>query len=930
MKERSSSATVSTKLQRIATLAQRMRDKPLTTLAHHIDLEWLREAYRRTRKDGATGVDGQTSEQYAADLEGNLQRLLDRAKSGTYRAPPVRRAYIPKGNGEKRPLGIPTFEDKVLQRAVAMLLEALYEQEFLACSYGFRPGRSAHQALDALQEEAMRMYGGWVVEIDIRKYFDTIDHGQLREVLRRRVRDGVILRLVDKWLNAGVMEDSALSFRESGTPQGGVMTPLTQLTTRSLAGCPSAWRWLRTGGRLRRRKPIDDRRAALVDLHLRDQRADDVPAFNPRNGVEPLSHSRCEVCDLGDDGTHVDCLAKLSVRIADVAPSPLDPCTHGFAPRLELCEFDRADFVGIKESLQGALVNRDISNGLVAMFAKLGGNAVALLAARPLVEHTLRILQELADRLPDVAIELIDADLRVAAHASAREAVGVSTDTAVVRVALASLRGGLGDGLPVEGVAATRADRQSLEQIPLTARVSLREMFVACELQLGCIEDILRHDRGHVDRNPLFGRLITMRAFRTTWRDALPSNRSQQLSVLGRFGLAEGSLAHVRRVLKDRPYCCAIPSRCTSARRDLLRVEVSYDLSDRFLLADERVKDAPHDLRLVKQHTVASWRVVRLLDVREAIRRATHRIDRATARAMNLAAPAALENLRALVLRDHALHLHEQLVLGRLTCGAVQKHRYDPVPSEFVQQQHLVSVLASETIGTVHVENLDGPFSSAIAKSLERGTHERGAADALVDVDILRKNEVTIGLGALLERGDLTLDGRLLRLLFRRDTRVQGDRFHRAPPRCRGATSSSRVRPRVATMTSSSAPTTTRSTTGVTTSYTSRRWSADRRVGENATRIANRRRMEDDTLHDSATRSRNRQTGGCASRLPAAIARATAENVATYAAAPLEVCNCVGGAMLPPWTVPTSLRVRSLLVDGAGVAFRVLLADDDA
>jgi RNA-directed DNA polymerase len=226
MKERSSSTTVSTKLERIAKLAQRMRDKPLTTLAHHIDLSWLREAYRRTRKDGATGVDGQTAEQYAADLEGNLQRLLDRAKSGTYRAPPVRRVYIPKGNGEMRPLGIPTFEDKVLQRAVAMVLEAVYEQEFLDCSYGFRPKRSAHQALDAFQGEAMRMSGGWVVELDIRKYFDTIDHGKLREVLCRRVRDGVILQLVDKWLNAGVMEDGALSGRESGTPQGGVISPI--------------------------------------------------------------------------------------------------------------------------------------------------------------------------------------------------------------------------------------------------------------------------------------------------------------------------------------------------------------------------------------------------------------------------------------------------------------------------------------------------------------------------------------------------------------------------------------------------------------------------------------------------------------------------------------------------------------------------------
>jgi RNA-directed DNA polymerase len=220
------STPISTRLGRIAELARRRRDQPLTTLAHHIDLEWLREAYRRTRKDGATGVDGQTADEYATHLEGHLRSLLERAKSGMYRAPPVRRAYIPKGNGEERPLGIPTFEDKVLQRAVAMVLEAVYEQEFLDCSYGFRPGRSARGALEALRDEAVKMAGGWVIEVDIRKYFDSIDHGRLREVLHSRVRDGVILRLIGKWLNAGVMEDGAVSYRESGTPQGGVISPI--------------------------------------------------------------------------------------------------------------------------------------------------------------------------------------------------------------------------------------------------------------------------------------------------------------------------------------------------------------------------------------------------------------------------------------------------------------------------------------------------------------------------------------------------------------------------------------------------------------------------------------------------------------------------------------------------------------------------------
>jgi group II intron reverse transcriptase/maturase len=199
----------------------------LTTLAHHIDVEWLREAYRRTRKDGATGVDGQTGEVYAANLEANLQSLLNRAKSGRYRAPPVRRVHIPKGAGdETRPIGIPTFEDKVLQRAVTMLLEAVYEQDFLDCSYGFRPGRSAHQALEAFRRQTMSMHGGWVLELDIRKFFDTLDHAELRAFLDLRVRDGVLRRLIDKWLKAGVLEEGRLSRPESGSPQGGVISPL--------------------------------------------------------------------------------------------------------------------------------------------------------------------------------------------------------------------------------------------------------------------------------------------------------------------------------------------------------------------------------------------------------------------------------------------------------------------------------------------------------------------------------------------------------------------------------------------------------------------------------------------------------------------------------------------------------------------------------
>jgi RNA-directed DNA polymerase len=218
---------VSTKLLRIAQLAGEDRSRALTTLAHHIDIEFLQEAYRRTRKDGATGVDGQTAEEYTANLEINLQSLLDRFKSGAYVAPPVRRVHIPKGDGKRtRPIGIPTFEDKVLQRAVSMVLEEIYERDFYYFSFGFRPGRDAHQALAYLWNELMRRGGGWVLEVDIKSFFDTLDHGHLRNFLDRRVRDGVLRRMIDKWLKAGVLEDGNLSYPEAGSPQGGVISPI--------------------------------------------------------------------------------------------------------------------------------------------------------------------------------------------------------------------------------------------------------------------------------------------------------------------------------------------------------------------------------------------------------------------------------------------------------------------------------------------------------------------------------------------------------------------------------------------------------------------------------------------------------------------------------------------------------------------------------
>ena len=220
------SPTVTPKLQRIAAQAARDPDRVFTTLAHLIDEDFLREAYRHTSKASAPGIDGVTAQSYAEHLDENLHDLHERLRSGRYQAAPVERVWIAKDDGGQRPIGKPAFEDKIVQRAVAMLLEAIYEQDFYDGSYGFRQGRSPHEALHALRQQCMTEGIGWIVDADVSGYFDSIDRTRLREVLRKRVNDGRILRLIGKWLRAGVMEEGALTHPETGVVQGGVISPV--------------------------------------------------------------------------------------------------------------------------------------------------------------------------------------------------------------------------------------------------------------------------------------------------------------------------------------------------------------------------------------------------------------------------------------------------------------------------------------------------------------------------------------------------------------------------------------------------------------------------------------------------------------------------------------------------------------------------------
>lgn len=218
--------SVSTKQIQIAKQARAYPDMAFTTLHHHIDLVWMYTAWALTRKDGAPGVDGMTATEYEKNLKDNLTDLMERIKSGRYHAPPVRRHYIPKADGKLRPLGIPTLEDKVAQRAIVMLLEPIYEMDFLPCSYGFRPKRSAHDALSDLRTGLANEGLRWVIDADVKGYFDSIEHQRLREFLDLRIRDGVIRRMIDKWLKAGVLDKGVLQHSDTGTPQGGVVSPL--------------------------------------------------------------------------------------------------------------------------------------------------------------------------------------------------------------------------------------------------------------------------------------------------------------------------------------------------------------------------------------------------------------------------------------------------------------------------------------------------------------------------------------------------------------------------------------------------------------------------------------------------------------------------------------------------------------------------------
>lgn len=211
---------------RIAELAKDNKERRFSSIAHLLTVEALQEAFEALRKDASAGMDGVTYTEYAVEVRDNLSKLHDRLKHGQYRAQPLRRIYIPKEDGRQRPISIPSLEDKIVQKAAADLLSAIWEQDFLDCSYGFRPGRGPHDALDEVARVMNTRPISTVLEADITGYFDAIVRSALIEMIEKRISDGTILKLIGKWINIGVIEDGRLLLSETGTGQGQVISPL--------------------------------------------------------------------------------------------------------------------------------------------------------------------------------------------------------------------------------------------------------------------------------------------------------------------------------------------------------------------------------------------------------------------------------------------------------------------------------------------------------------------------------------------------------------------------------------------------------------------------------------------------------------------------------------------------------------------------------
>jgi RNA-directed DNA polymerase len=281
-------ASVSKGLDRVRHVARQRKKERFTALLHHVTPDLLRTAFFALKRQAAPGVDGLTWQAYEADLDRRIESLHERVHRGAYRALPARRGFIPKADGSQRPLAIAALEDKIVQRATAAVLNAIYEEDFLGFSYGFRPGRGAHDALDALAVGITSTKVSHILDADIRSFFDAVSQEWLLRFLNHRIGDPRILRLIRKWLNAGVLEDGVVSVGETGTGQGSVITPPTMVQTAVVLWAAIA----RIKGRSDAEHDVD---VPVINLNAPDQKADQIPLQRPIDSRNPIANLPGEI-----------------------------------------------------------------------------------------------------------------------------------------------------------------------------------------------------------------------------------------------------------------------------------------------------------------------------------------------------------------------------------------------------------------------------------------------------------------------------------------------------------------------------------------------------------------------------------------------------------------------------------------------------------
>src|SRR6266545_2820030 len=484
--------SVSSELERVRRVANEDGEARFTALLHHVSVDRLRAAYWALEPKAAPGVDGVTWRDYGQDLEANLRDLHGRVHRGSYRPRPSRRAYIAKADGRLRPLGIAALEDKILQRALVEVLNAIYEADFLGFSYGFRPGRSPHDALDALAVGIKRRKVNWVLDVDIRDFFTGLDQSWLERFLEHRIADRRVLRLIRKWLKAGVIEEGVWSESVEGTPQGASVTAPTQLAT-----------WRSVAARRGDRVTDGDIVLLAADEDFAHDEAQDALLLVHGQLVEAVGEAGEEAFErLGEleVGLGVVQFGFEGAELRGERGLALAQLGH---PLAQLLERDQLLLVGLDQARGAGAHARELA---FESLAAAGGGVLAadgFESALDLGSHELGLFEQVPDLCPDEVVELVCADRARLTDAAADVAVVVGADAAVVvDPAAAGARRGA-----VAGIAALAADEDPLQQRRLLG-VARGEAFVLLQPRLRELEGLLADERRHRHERPVLGRLV--------------------------------------------------------------------------------------------------------------------------------------------------------------------------------------------------------------------------------------------------------------------------------------------------------------------------------------------------------------------------------------------------------------------------------------